>query len=326
MDRCLAPDSDINGGLGCDNMTFAIVAILNGRTKEQWYDWIAERVEKKYGYETPETLPELYAPSRVAAARERWSNPQPRNQGAFTRAGAAGGLGALARVFGSNITFHPTGGISNNANNLMFDHDESSDEYESGEEGMDSGGSPHNGVTDLHAPPQGDVNKFLRAQLEELKDDDADHADHASMMKAAWSTDADGDSAMSDPAVETPILNQSAIYSRRNNKAGQPGGDGNAPIGSSDGTHSPIISSSSQPTCTGSPLIRSPSPIHNLSRSPISLNGDRPLQGEAPPPPTDDNESKSTPQLSTKPAGDAPSDAVKAEGLADKSEDPLIAK
>jgi protein phosphatase PTC2/3 len=140
MDRCLAPDSDINGGLGCDNMTIAIVGILGGRTKDEWYDWIAERVEKQYGYETPVALPELYAPTRVAAARERWSNPSPRGGGGgtFTRGGAAGGLGALARVFGSNITFHPSGGISNNgAHNLMFDQEESSDEYESGDEGME---------------------------------------------------------------------------------------------------------------------------------------------------------------------------------------------
>jgi len=51
MDKCLAPDSDW-GGVGCDNMTVLIVGILNGRTKEEWYDWIADRVDKGVGYQT----------------------------------------------------------------------------------------------------------------------------------------------------------------------------------------------------------------------------------------------------------------------------------
>ncbi|KAI9597308.1 phosphatase 2C-like domain-containing protein [Syncephalis fuscata] len=42
MERCLAKESDL-GGVGCDNMTITIVAILNGRTKEAWYDWIAPK-------------------------------------------------------------------------------------------------------------------------------------------------------------------------------------------------------------------------------------------------------------------------------------------
>ncbi|KAL1916260.1 uncharacterized protein VTP21DRAFT_5877 [Calcarisporiella thermophila] len=43
MDRCLAPDSEI-GGVGCDNMTVIIIGFLNGRTKEEWYDWMAKKV------------------------------------------------------------------------------------------------------------------------------------------------------------------------------------------------------------------------------------------------------------------------------------------
>jgi hypothetical protein len=39
MDRCVARDSDLTG-VGCDNMTITIVGILNGRTREEWYDWI----------------------------------------------------------------------------------------------------------------------------------------------------------------------------------------------------------------------------------------------------------------------------------------------
>ncbi|KAK6499559.1 Protein phosphatase 2C 2 [Arthrobotrys musiformis] len=43
MDNCLAPSSE-NGGVGCDNMTIAIVAFLRGKTKEEWYDMVAKRV------------------------------------------------------------------------------------------------------------------------------------------------------------------------------------------------------------------------------------------------------------------------------------------
>ena len=53
------------------------------------------------------------------------------------------------------------------------------------------------------------------------------------------------------------------------------------------------------------------------------------LQGEAPPPPSQPsslpNGVTHQPQLKSDPGGDAPSDAVRAEGLLDKSEDPLKA-
>jgi serine/threonine protein phosphatase PrpC len=41
MDHCLAPDSE--GGVGCDNMSVMIIAILNGKTEEEWYNWMATR-------------------------------------------------------------------------------------------------------------------------------------------------------------------------------------------------------------------------------------------------------------------------------------------
>ncbi|CBX91973.1 similar to protein phosphatase 2c [Plenodomus lingam JN3] len=43
MDNCLASNSD-TGGVGCDNMTMIVVGLLQGRTKEQWYEDIAKRV------------------------------------------------------------------------------------------------------------------------------------------------------------------------------------------------------------------------------------------------------------------------------------------
>ncbi|KAG2181075.1 hypothetical protein INT43_008657 [Umbelopsis isabellina] len=44
MDDCLAPNSEI-GGVGCDNMTVVIVGILNGKTEDEWYNWMASRCQ-----------------------------------------------------------------------------------------------------------------------------------------------------------------------------------------------------------------------------------------------------------------------------------------
>jgi len=59
MDKCLAPDSDW-GGIGCDNMTALIVGLFGDRTKDEWYDWIANRVENKVGRALPPKDPEPY--------------------------------------------------------------------------------------------------------------------------------------------------------------------------------------------------------------------------------------------------------------------------
>ncbi|KAF9348947.1 hypothetical protein BGX26_012696, partial [Mortierella sp. AD094] len=43
MDNCLAADGELTS-LGCDNMTMIIVALLNGKTLEEWYDYVSNRV------------------------------------------------------------------------------------------------------------------------------------------------------------------------------------------------------------------------------------------------------------------------------------------
>lgn len=43
MDNCLAANSE-TGGVGCDNMTMIVVALLQGQTKEEWYKRIGDRV------------------------------------------------------------------------------------------------------------------------------------------------------------------------------------------------------------------------------------------------------------------------------------------
>jgi len=45
MEKCLANESEI-GGIGCDNMTVVIVGLLNGLTKQEWYDSINKKVQE----------------------------------------------------------------------------------------------------------------------------------------------------------------------------------------------------------------------------------------------------------------------------------------
>ena len=65
-DHCLSP---FDQGTGCDNMTIVIVAITHGRSKKEWYEWIANRVKENYGYKTPSAPPELYPQSRLTKFR-----------------------------------------------------------------------------------------------------------------------------------------------------------------------------------------------------------------------------------------------------------------
>ncbi|KAK0557281.1 Protein phosphatase 2C 2 [Tilletia horrida] len=67
MERCLAPDTDL-GGVGSDNMTICVVGLLNGRTKEEWYAWVKERVENKVGWDTPEDIAPVFNSNPGASA------------------------------------------------------------------------------------------------------------------------------------------------------------------------------------------------------------------------------------------------------------------
>ena len=48
MDNCLASNSE-TGGVGCDNMTMIVIALLRGKSKEEWYKEIGDRVAKGDG-------------------------------------------------------------------------------------------------------------------------------------------------------------------------------------------------------------------------------------------------------------------------------------
>jgi protein phosphatase 2C family protein 2/3 len=46
-------------------MTVLIIAILNGRSIDEWRVWVTDRVKQKYGYETPGSVPQLYSQHRL---------------------------------------------------------------------------------------------------------------------------------------------------------------------------------------------------------------------------------------------------------------------
>ena len=167
-DHCLAPDTSSGAGIGCDNMTILIVAILNGRTKEEWAAWITERVKSQYGYETPSTLPELYAASRIAAFKSRqatWEQRRLEQRNNMDDDGpsflSSTGLSGFSRVFSSTggISFSPGGSIMTDTGTLMFGSDESDSD--------DSGDDERSLLKDLggvtHTFPE---SRSLKEQLE----------------------------------------------------------------------------------------------------------------------------------------------------------------
>lgn len=191
-DHCLAPDTSAGAGIGCDNMTVLIVAILGGRTKKEWYSWITDRVKQKYGYDTPTTIPQIYAQNRLMAFRARREAQEERDRMRAEREDSAGGsilsggvgFGGLAKVLGSagGVHFHQSGGISGG---LMFGDDDSDDEDEEEEEddmGIDEGRSFFSDTLGIGGPRSPDVTSNLKAQLDDfekqLRNDDSHGARH----------------------------------------------------------------------------------------------------------------------------------------------------
>ncbi|KAL8711324.1 MAG: hypothetical protein Q9220_004221 [cf. Caloplaca sp. 1 TL-2023] len=68
MDNCLSPSSE-TGGVGCDNMTMVVVALLRGKTKDEWYQEIADRVSKGDGPCAPPEFAEMRAPGQRGRKR-----------------------------------------------------------------------------------------------------------------------------------------------------------------------------------------------------------------------------------------------------------------
>lgn len=124
MGICLSPYSSTI--TGCDNMTVIIIALLNGRSKEEWYAWVKDRVARRYGYDTPVELPRIFSSSGDAMIDE--SHDESNDSSLRFSAGPLGGLArALPHL---PISFHP-GPNENDDDTLEFQSfnvDEDSDE------------------------------------------------------------------------------------------------------------------------------------------------------------------------------------------------------
>lgn len=278
---CLAPDTSSGSGIGCDNMTVLIIAILNGRTKQEWYDWITDRVQTGYGFPTPSTVPQIYSSARLIAQKARREaleerdrlrsqrgedfNPPPALFGPTAFSG-------FARVLGSagGISFSPSSGIvTDSGARLMFatadDEEDSGDEMET-----DPGRSFFGGSFGLGRPV--DPAASLRDRLAAFERDIKDGLE-------------DGDIDSGSRLVEIADEDTDGPFSQINGDVPRP----------------PPKSVS----CLGEQSLSPEAP----SVPQLRLNGDvTPVQ-----------------QLQSQPLGDEPDPVIKAEGLMDTSEDPLVA-
>jgi len=223
FDHCLAPDTTSGAGIGCDNMTILIVAITHGRTKEQWYQWVKERVETNYGYQTPNTPPQLYSQSRLLSYRARREAQEARermhssnnstnyassldNDDFLRRYGltvTTMTMNANGSSVPNGISYRPGGNIVSDSGQLMFGTDDS-DEEDSEEEAA-GGRSFFSETLGLGRPESPDPAKHLKAQLDEyekdlesenstgIKDADGDSPALASSSEKGTSIDAEFD-------------------------------------------------------------------------------------------------------------------------------------
>ncbi|CAG7852167.1 Protein phosphatase 2C homolog 2 Short=PP2C-2 [Serendipita indica DSM 11827] len=289
IQRCCAPDADTGAGVGCDDMTMIVVAILNGRTIDQWYDWIAERVEKNYGYATGGS-PQIFAESRILAAQNR---SQYRSNAASAPAlytARPAGFGALARIMagGTGISFAPAG-RGGGSNILSFSHDDDDDDYEDDDDddAGDTGEGGLFGVNRLKVGGDGkDKTNSLKSQLSDLEsglhDDEMDHDGGAKI------TAVDEDEEMTDslprahitlasPSEKQGMIDLGVVQVDKSSETPSETGfanDGKSWVKVSSPAHSEISS-------IGSPLV--PLPSLAIGKAPAGAEASK--RQETPPPP-----------------------------------------
>lgn len=244
-EHCLAPDTSSGAGIGCDNMTVLIVALLHGRTKEEWAAWVTDRVKNEYGYKTPSTLPQLYAQSRLMSFRVRREAQEARDRARQEQGSGddmsglgfgSGGLGQFARVLGSTggISFHPGSAIMSDNGPLMFGSDDSEDE-DSGEEDLENGGRSYFKERILGPDDEStDPMQKLQAQLDEYEKDDhdIDEDGHSSVPQDA------APEVPSSPAPEEPpkkLANGDAKVPPAEQLSSLPAGDAPHPVTKAEG-------------------------------------------------------------------------------------------
>ncbi|KAF4577146.1 Protein phosphatase 2C 2 [Pleurotus pulmonarius] len=253
-DHCLAPDTSSGTGVGCDNMTVLIVALLHGRTPEEWYAWVKDRVQKGYGYNTPSALPQLYSQSRLMSyrarreAQEARERERERNRAENPDDSSSGvsflvnPLSGFARVLGSTggISFSPDSNIMTDGGPLMFADNDSDDD----DDEEDTGRSFFSETLGIGRSESPDPTRALKAGIDELE---------LSMRDGA--NDGEDDAAMdTDEELESTFANGA--------KAGDSSVQGEAPPppkplpnGTANGPTNPVEQPKSEPGGDAAPPV-----------------------------------------------------------------------
>ena len=133
MDNCLASNSE-TGGVGCDNMTMAVVALLQGKTKGEWYDQVGKRVADgdgpcappEYGksVQFPHVLSRtnsIAAEMRGPGVRHQYDHDSPDEYELDLDQRARGGIGNRGRII---LLGDGTEVLTDSDDTDMFDHSE----------------------------------------------------------------------------------------------------------------------------------------------------------------------------------------------------------
>ncbi|KAF9646036.1 PP2C-domain-containing protein [Thelephora ganbajun] len=264
---CLAPDTESGAGIGCDNMTMLVVALLNGKTKEEWGAWVTDRVKNHVGHATPEALPQLYSQSRLMAFKAKRAAEEAREKDRQARLGGAGGtvgFGSpgfgITRILGSTggISFHPGGNILADSGALMFaDEDTDSDDSDDmdGPDGQSFFSHTFGLRRNPDSVPPNSANKSLKEQLDILEQHLGEKNGESSRNplpngKAEGSVsievDTDQDSLASEPPTtppqksETPpppkpLPNGDTMEQKPHQFTSMPGSDEAAPVVKAEG-------------------------------------------------------------------------------------------
>jgi len=144
MDNCLASNSD-TGGVGCDNMTMIIIGLLQGRTKEQWYEDIAKRVANGEGPCAPPEYAEFRGPGIHHAIDD---NSDDIDMELDHRFRPGNGVGNSRVIFLGDST-----GISSHEHDgEMFDHDDEDKDLDSQVDKFHTDNKGHAEVTTTESP------------------------------------------------------------------------------------------------------------------------------------------------------------------------------
>lgn len=176
MDRCLAPDSDW-GGVGCDNMTMMVVALLGDRTKDEWYQWVKQRVEAGEPYQTPKELVEPFG--------QGGNGPRGALMGGPSAGAAAADAAPPSGILGGAVNVSALGRLAGGGGGA------------SGAAGSGTGDDDSEDETELDLPT---IQAALRARMAELEREEAmdgDAGDDNAMIEDVTDKDASASSAAS---------------------------------------------------------------------------------------------------------------------------------